>query len=209
MTKLQGIYGVLPSGLSTDDLLEKAKAALSGGIKTLQFRDKKSGYKRALERAKLLRQLTSEFDVTLIINDSVQMAQDAQADGVHLGRDDVLNLTELRVEVGQDFLIGITCRVDAAFAKHALSSGADYVSFGAVFPTSTKPEVPEIGLPRLAKARQLFPDANICAIGGITLENLAEVKTCNPDCVAVISGLFATDDIEATARQMVQIWERH
>jgi len=104
-------------------------------------------------------------------------------------------------------LIGITCRADAAFAKFVLDSGADYVSFGAVWATHSKPEVPEIGLPRLIKARQMFPDANICAIGGINRERLAEVKRAGADCAAVISGLFTAKDIEAEARAMVEAWE--
>lgn len=206
MARLEGIYGILPSGLDTDDLLQRAGQALSGGVRILQFRDKRQGYKRALKRARALRELTESCGATFIVNDSIQLALDSAADGVHLGRDDeALNAEQLR-RIKGDLLVGITCRADAAFAKSVLASGVDYVSFGAIWQTHSKPEVPAIGLPRLAKARQMFPDANICAIGGITAENVADVKRAGADCAAVISGLFAAEDIEAQARRLIEAW---
>ncbi|MBL4774449.1 MAG: thiamine phosphate synthase [Mariprofundus sp.] len=205
-SKLSGVYGILPADLDSADLFSQAEAALKGGLRILQFRDKKQGFKRQLKRAKTLRQLTHDYGALLIINDSVALAQDAKADGVHLGRDDVANLIQLRTQLGDDFIIGITCRADAAFAKSALKDGADYVSFGAVWPTKSKPEVPAIGLDRLLKARQMFPDHHLCAIGGITAENIAQVKAAGVDCAAVISGLFAADDIEAEAAKLIAIW---
>ncbi|MES0372031.1 MAG: thiamine phosphate synthase [Mariprofundaceae bacterium] len=207
MTKaITGIYGILPADLETADLLQRAEAALKGGVKTLQFRDKKQGFKQAVKRGKALRKLTSQYDSKLIINDSIQLAHEVEADGVHLGKGDIDNLLQIRVDAGDELLLGITCRADATFGKHALESGADYLSFGAVFPTRSKSEVPTIGLPRLQKARQLFPDSNIIAIGGITLEAISAVKATGADAAAVISGLFASDDIESTARAMNDIW---
>ncbi len=206
--RVTGIYAILPADLDTGELLEKAEAALKGGVRILQFRDKKHGYKRQIKRAKALRSLTHDYDACFIINDSVALACDADADGVHLGRDDAPNLIQLRNDVGDDFLIGITCRADAAFAQSVLKDGADYVSFGAVWKTHSKPEVPEIGVHRLAKARAMFPDANLCAIGGITVNNIAQVKAAGADCAAVISGLFAADDIQSRASDLVALWNR-
>ncbi|PJA32857.1 MAG: thiamine phosphate synthase [Zetaproteobacteria bacterium CG_4_9_14_3_um_filter_53_7] len=204
--RVSGIYGILPADIDTADLLSKAEAALKGGVSVLQLRDKKQGYKRAIKRARVLRELTLEYGAKLMVNDLVGLAVDAGADGVHLGRDDVPNLIQLRSEVGDDFIIGVTCRSDAAFASVALRDGADYVSFGAVWATTTKPEVPEMGLPRLIKARQMFPDANLCAIGGITVKNVAQIKAAGADCAAVVSGLFGADDIQAQARLLTAIW---
>jgi len=204
--KITGIYGILPSDLETDDLLQRAEAALKGGVKTLQFRDKKKGFKQTLKRAKALKSLTTQYGAALIVNDSLQLAQESGADGVHLGKDDIENLTVLRHDVGDELILGVTCRADAAFGKHAVESGADYLSFGAVFPTTSKPEVPTIGLARLQKARQMFPDANIVAIGGITVEAISAVRSTGVDSAAVISGLFASDDIESTARAMCDAW---
>jgi len=206
-----GVYGILPADIATSELLEKAKASLDGGVLTLQFRDKKQGYKRQLKRAKALRELTGDYGARLIINDSVRLACDAGADGVHLGRDDAPNLIQLRTEVGDDMLIGITCRADAGFAKSVLNDGANYVSFGAIWKTHSKADVPEIGISRLVKARQMFPDATICAIGGIELSNIVQVKAAGADCAAVISGLFAADSasaIQARAETLIELWSR-
>jgi len=203
---ISGIYGILPADIEMIDLLSRAESALKGGVKTLQFRDKKQGYKAALKRGKALRELTTRYSAKLIVNDSIQLAQELEADGVHLGKGDIENLAIVRHDVGSEMILGVTCRADAAFGKHALESGADYLSFGAVFPTTSKPEVPTIGLPRLQKAKQLFPDGNIVAIGGITLEALPAVKSTGVDCAAVISGLFASDDIESTAKAMCDVW---
>ncbi len=203
---IEGIYGILPADLETSDLLQRAEAALKGGVKIVQFRDKKQGYKHALRRSMALRELTARYSAKLIINDSIQLAQEANADGVHLGRGDIENLAVIRHDIGSELILGVTCRADATFGKYALEAGADYLSFGAVFSTTSKPEVPTIGLPRLVKARQLFPGADLVAIGGITLEALPAVKSTGVDSAAVISGLFAMDDIESTARAMCDVW---
>lgn len=204
--RIRGIYGILPADLETEDLLARAEAALKGGVSTLQFRDKKQGFKQALRRAVKLRELTSRYNARLIVNDSIQLARETGADGVHLGRGDIESLAALRSEAGSRLILGVTCRADAAFGKHALEAGADYLSFGAVFPSHSKPEVPAIGLARIQKARQLFPEADIVAIGGITLETLLAVKSTGVDAAAVISGLFAADDIESAAKAMTDRW---
>jgi len=204
---ISGIYGILPADLETQELLKRAEAALKGGVKTLQFRDKKQGFKVALKRGKALKALTARYGAKLIVNDSIQLAHEIEADGVHLGRGDIEDLALIRQNAGEGLILGVTCRADAAFGNHAIESGADYLSFGAVFPTTTKPEVPAIGLPRLQKARDMFPNANIVAIGGISLEAIGAVKSTGVDSVAVISALFAADEVESRARAMVEAWE--
>ncbi len=206
---LSGIYGILPDGLDNEEMLRRAEAAMRGGLRIIQLRDKKLGFKKILQRAQALRELTASYDARLIINDSLQIAVESGADGVHLGREDeCAQLSQIRQQVGDDMLIGITCRADAGFAKFVLDNGANYVSFGAIWTTHSKPEVPAIGLPRLSKARQMFPKANICAIGGINRDRLAGVKAAGADCAAVISGLFAAEDIEAEARALLEIWDK-
>ncbi|MDQ6966654.1 MAG: thiamine phosphate synthase, partial [Mariprofundaceae bacterium] len=153
---IRGIYGILPGGLGTSELLLKAEAALQGGVKTLQLRDKGLGYKDSLKRAKRLCLLTKEYNARFIVNDSLQLAGESGADGVHLGRNDMQSIATMRSEVGDDLLIGISCQADAAFAQYVLGEGADHVSFGAIFSTDSKPDATPIGLPRLSKARQIF-----------------------------------------------------
>ncbi len=203
-----GIYGILPADIDTEILLEKAEAAMLGGVKILQLRDKKTGFKRKLKRANALRELTQRYQTTLIINDSIQLALDSGADGVHLGKEDAPSLNLIRQDVSDDFIVGITARADAAYAKSALQYGADYISFGAVFASKTKADVPVIGLPRLAKACAMFPDAKICAIGGIHLDNLAMIKMAGASYAAVISSLFdgTPQEIQDNATNMVNLW---
>lgn len=206
--RLSGIYGILPADLEEGDMLAGAEAAMRGGVRILQLRDKRQGFKRALARAKALRALTRDFGAICIVNDSIQLAVDSGADGVHLGRSDAPNLTRLRADVGDGLIVGISCQGDAAFALHALEHGASYVAFGAVFPTATKADATVIGPARLAKARQMFPQRNIVAIGGIGPDNLDIVRRAGADCAAVISGLFASEaGIEERAARMVEAWD--
>jgi len=207
MNRIEGIYGILPADLPLDALLKKAEAAMKGGVRALQLRDKKQGFKHLLGRAMRLHELTARFKAKLMINDSVQAALESGAEGVHLGRDDAPNLTRLRAQVGKDLIIGISCKADAAFARHALDAGADYVSFGAIYSTASKASASVIGIDRLAKARRLFPSENIVAIGGIDESNLAEVRAAGADAAAVISGLFEAGDVEACSRRLLGLWQ--
>ena len=208
MSKHTGVYAILPADLDTQTLLEKAESALLGGVRIIQFRDKKSGFKRQLKRATQLRKLTSQHQATFIVNDSLQLALESGANGVHLGRDDVSDVSRIRQQVSSDFIVGITCRADARYAKSALEFGASYVSFGAVFPSTTKADVPVMGLPRLHKACTMFPGSEICAIGGITSEALPAIKASGATYAAVISSLFQGDkkQVQNTAANMIEIW---
>jgi len=203
-----GIYGILPADIETNLLLEKAEAALKGGIKTLQLRDKKLGFKRKLKRVQQLRELTQQYNATLVINDSAQLAKESDADGVHLGKDDVRDLLTMRDDLPDDLIVGITCRADVQFAKMALQHDANYISFGAVFASKTKTDVPEIGVARLAKACAMFPDAKVCAIGGINMDNLVMIKLAGATYAAVISSLFdgSPEAIQTQAENMVNLW---
>ncbi len=211
--RLEGIYGILPADVPDAELLAKARAALEGGVRILQLRDKKTGFKKTLRRARQLREMTETFGAKLIVNDRVQLALEAGADGVHLGRSDMPRSiaalrADLREEGRESLIIGVSCQGDAAFAQHVLDEGADYVSFGAIFPSRTKREAAPIGLPRLAKARKLFPEANICAIGGITLEALPAIRVAGADCAAVSAALFGVEDVRARAETMVRAWSQ-
>lgn len=204
---ISGIYGILPSALVNDLLLQKAEATMRGGVQVLQYRNKKLGFQRARKQCLALRALCDDYHCALVINDSIQLAKHCKADGVHLGREDVTDLTQARRDIGRSVWMGITCRGDAALAQHALSSGADYVSFGAVFATTSKTNVPVIGMPRLQKARDLFPHVTLCAIGGIDATRIPQLKACGVDAVAVISSLFSATDLEKQARLLVTTWE--
>ncbi|MDQ7058112.1 MAG: thiamine phosphate synthase [Ghiorsea sp.] len=118
------------------------------------------------------------------------------------------NLMYIRKDVSDDFIVGITARADAQYAKAAISHGANYVSFGAVFESQTKADVPVIGLPRLTKACSMFPNTPICAIGGITMDNIVMIKAAGASYAAVISSLFdgTAVEIQNNATNMVTLW---
>ncbi len=205
--RIRGIYGILPPDLPDADMLDRARAALEGGVRILQLRDKKAGFAKRLKRLCQLVDIANDFGAMIFANDRLQLALEAGAHGVHLGRSDMeRSLAAMRAEAGRELVIGVSCQGDAAFARHVLNEGADYVSFGAVFPTESKREVAPIGLPRLAKARTLFPEANICAIGGITRESLPAVRRAGADAAAVISALFGAADVRQAARAMRETW---
>jgi len=205
--RLTGIYGILPADLPLKRLLEKAEAALRGGVLLLQLRDKRQTFENGLQRALVLRRLTADYEARLIVNDSLPIALQSSADGVHLGPTDYPDPGRLRREAGEDLIIGISCKADMTFTGRVLDAGADYVSLGALYPTGSKQGIAVIGIERLKKARELFPDANICAIGGITAERLQEVKAAGADCAAMISALFDTVDVEGQARKLTELWD--
>lgn len=207
MKRISGIYGILPADLALDELLRAAGAALDGGVRVLQLRDKQQGIADQIKRAQRLRDLTATYRATLIINDSLPVAVESGADGVHLGPGDGPDVKRLRTRVGKGFVIGVSCKGDTAFADHALAAGADYVSFGAVYPTSSKAGAAVVGVGALAGARKLLPDANIVAIGGIDEGNLAEIKAAGADAAAVIGGLFGGGDVRARAQRLNALWE--
>ncbi|RMH52915.1 MAG: thiamine phosphate synthase [Zetaproteobacteria bacterium] len=183
-----------------------AAAALAGGVRWLQLRDKKQGFRRACRRAKRLAALCADHDARLIVNDSIAVAAEAGACGVHLGRDELPGWQEIDRAHEQGLIVGVTCRGNAQWAQAAAAGGADYLSFGAIFPTHSKPEVPTIGIARLAKARRLFPDAVIVAIGGIDADNIVQIKQAGADAAALISGIFAAGSITERARLLDTLW---
>ncbi|MDQ7010852.1 MAG: thiamine phosphate synthase [Mariprofundaceae bacterium] len=207
MKNITGIYGILPSDLEMEDMLARAESALGGGVRTLQMRDKKQDDSQALKRACALRELTSAYQAMLIINDSIHLALESGADGVHLGRDDIPDLARLRAEAGTSLLIGISCKGDMDLARRALDAGADYLSFGAIFPTASKEDAVSIGLASLHRARAQFADANIVAIGGISKKTLADVKAAGADAAAMIHALFSAGNIKLRATALVAAWE--
>lgn len=207
MTKaIQGIYGILPADLPLEELLAKAEAALIGGIKTLQLRDKGIELGERLSRAEALRAMTRLYNARLIINDDVGLAMACNADGLHVGPGDTHDLKALRVELGREYLLGVSCKESIDAARHALESGADYVSFGAIFPTESKVEAVVCGADILRQARTSLPEANIVAIGGITAERLPEVRAAGADAAAIIGGLFGDENVKGHSNRLIEAW---
>jgi thiamine-phosphate pyrophosphorylase len=185
--KLRGLYAITPE---TGDVERKTRLALEGGVALLQYRQKK----RDLQLARAIVRLGREFRVPVIINDDVELAVELGADGVHLGRDDG-DLAPARKRL-RGKLLGASCYNDAALARAAVKAGADYVAFGSVFPSPTKPTAVRAPLSLFAQALGV----PLAAIGGITLDNAPGLIAAGADLLAVISDLFDAPDIRQRAR---------
>ncbi|MGF1642636.1 MAG: thiamine phosphate synthase [Thiotrichales bacterium] len=177
--------------------LNDIEAALRGGARYLQYRDKRADLPRRLEEARALRALTSKHGVYLIINDDLELAEAVGADGLHLGRDDA-SLAVARGRLGPEAIIGVSCYAQLERAIQAEREGASYVAFGSFFPSPTKPQAERADTSLLAAWR--MRPTPVCAIGGITLENARDLVTAGADMVAVISALWDSANIEETAR---------
>jgi thiamine-phosphate pyrophosphorylase len=186
--KLRGLYAITPE---TPDLVGKVRQALDGGVALLQYRRKR----RDLEEARAVAALARRHRVPLIVNDDVELALELGADGVHLGRGDGDLGAARRRLPGR--ILGASCYNDAELARRAVDAGADYVAFGSVFASPTKPAA--VRAPLALFATEL--EVPLCAIGGITLENAPRLLEAGADLLAVLSDLFDASDIAARAAQ--------
>ena len=191
--KLRGIYAITPEAADTELLLAQVSAALAGGIALLQYRRKAHA---GAQEARALATLCRRSGVPFIVNDSIELALACDADGVHLGRDDGA-LAQARQRLGKK-LLGASCYDSLDQARAAVAAGADYIAFGSVFPSPTKPGAVRAPHALFAEARTL--GVPMIAIGGITLENAPQLLQAGADGLAVISDLFDAPDIAARAR---------
>lgn len=199
---LRGLYAITNG--PRDDLLGACEAALAGGAALLQYRDKSTDAARRLDEARALSTLCRRHDVALIINDDIELALAVQAAGVHLGADDA-DLRHARKILGADAILGASCYDSFERAKIAAEAGADYLAFGAFFPSPTKPNTRHAEIDILRRAAELgLPRV---AIGGITTDNAASLIAAGADCLAVISALFGANDVRAAARRFSTLFE--
>ena len=182
----------LPPGRNLFDAVEEA---LQAGVTLVQYREKNGPGKGMLEKARSLIALCHKYNVSLLVNDRIDIALLSGADGVHLGQDDI-PVAEARRLAGEDFLIGATAHnVEEALAAEA--AGVDYLGCGAVFATHTKKDTVPLGLDGLQAIRQAV-HIPIAGIAGITTENYQQVLATGADGVAVVSGILGADSISDT-----------
>ena len=204
-SRCRGLYAITDALLIPDDRLALAvEQAILGGARLIQYRDKHADPVRRLAQVRALNAVCRRHEVALIVNDDVELAAQAGAAGVHVGKDDPA-LARARARLGGDALIGVSCydRLDLALA--AADEGADYVAFGAFFPSPTKPtEIrASIELLRAARAALRVP---IVAIGGITPDNAPLLLEAGTDALAVVSGVFGQPDIQDAARRYAALF---
>ena len=184
--KLRGLYAITPAG---PDVVEKVRQALEGGIALLQYRRKEEASR---DEAAALLALARRHRVPFIVNDDIELALAIGADGVHVGRGDGDAAAARRRMHGK--LLGVSCYDRLDLARSAVAAGADYVAFGSVFASPTKPAAVRAPL-------ALFSQVGVpaCAIGGITLANAPQLIAAGADLLAVISDLFDSRDIARQA----------
>ncbi len=200
LKSLPGLYVILDTeALKGRRHIEAARQAIRGGATAIQLRDKLLSKRELLPIARQLKSLCAEQNALFIINDHLDLALAADADGLHLGQED-LPLREARKLLAMDRLLGGSARtVDEA--KSAEADGADYVAVGSIYPTTSKEEAVVVGLERLRQVRQAV-SLPLVAIGGISAANAAGVIAAGASSVAVISAVLHADDIEAAAGEI-------
>ena len=204
---ISGLYVIVgPDATRDRPVVEVAEAALRGGARVLQLRDKTGDRGDVLPIAVRLQELCHDHDALFFINDDIALGFASDADGVHLGQSD-LPVGVARRILAPGKLIGRSNNSDAEVVE-SVSMGVDYVAVGAVFPTTTvgKGARHAIGLDGIRRARDLT-DVPLVTIGGINESNVAGVMKAGADCVAVISAVTMADDPEAAARRLVDAIE--
>jgi len=198
---LNGLYVLTDSKIHAhSDWAERVELAILGGANVIQLRDKQLSDEALMPTALLLKQICVDYDVTFIINDRVTLAKKIQADGVHIGQHDS-SLCDVRDYLGSHFLIGVSCYKHLFSALRAQNLGADYVAFGSVFPSSTKPGAPRCPLSVISKAHALLK-IPICAIGGITANNSQYALKAGASLIAATHSVFNAHDPMAAANKL-------
>jgi len=197
-----GLYGVTPDWDDLDRLALAIVAAARGGLKVLQWRHKTCPAPRMIGMAREVKRVCQANGVLLMINDHWRVAEAIGADGVHVGRDDD-SPTAVRTALGPNALIGASCYGDLDRARAMLAQGVDYIAFGAMYVSGTKPQAQPIDHQILTQAKALVAQegssAKVVAIGGITVNNAPPLIAAGADSLAVVGGLFMSEDIEASA----------
>lgn len=207
MNRLQrGIYLITEhERIGFGRLISLAESIIPAGIAALQYRNKIADATQRRDEAGQLRALCKQYAVPFFVNDDPALALETGADGVHLGREDG-DCNSARIQVGPDLQIGISCYNELTRTEMAVQQGADYIAFGAMFPTRTKNNTTtaSVDLIREAKRRYTVP---VVAIGGITPENCVPVIEAGADLLAVISSVWLAPDPQNVIHKFNQLMD--
>ena len=202
---ISGLY-LITDDSAPDLLYQRLAAALRGGVRIVQYRDKNRCGAEQQQIATKLRQLCHKHHALFIINDSVELAQHCRADGVHLGQNDG-SIAAARAVLGQRAIIGVSTRTEE-MARRAEQQGADYIGVGSVYPTETKHDAVHIGLSGLRTIRKAVK-LPIVAIGGINTDGLADVIEAGADAAAVVSAVMADPQPMTAAHELALQFRRN
>ena len=202
-TPLRGVYLITPQPPAPVRAI--VAAGLRGGVRMVQFRIKEGSTAENYALACELLALCRQYNALFIVNDDIALCRQLGADGIHLGAED-RPLEEARRLLGPSAIIGASCYNELERAHHAQAQGANYVAFGAVYSSSTKPDACHADLALFQQARNSL-QVPVCAIGGITPDNAAPVVAAGADLLAVIQGISAAPDPEAAANQLCALFK--
>ena len=203
--EIKGLYAITDTAnLSSELMLTRTEEILRAGAKLLQYRNKQANENTRIAEAEQLLDLCRKYSVPLIINDDISLAVQIGADGVHLGKTDS-SIANARERLGNKAMVGCSCYNDLDRAQLVSKSGADYIAFGAFFPSPTKPGAAHATADIIQTAKQKF-DLPVVAIGGITPENGQSLIAAGADMLAVISGLYASNDPFNTTKQYIKMF---
>ena len=195
------LYGVTDRRWTGDrTLMEQIEEALRGGVTMIQLREKTLSEAEFVREAVLVRELCHRYGVPLIVNDNVEAALKSGADGVHVGQSD-MEAGDVRRKLGAEKIIGVSVQT-VEQAVLAQERGADYLGAGAVFPTDSKMDACEVSHETLRQICEAV-DIPVIAIGGINKDNVKELSGSGICGIAVISAIFAKEDIERAARELL------
>lgn len=201
---INGLYAITPELENTSDLLDKTRQVLEGGAQFIQYRNKSANRILLREQAGLLLQLCREYTIPLIINDYLDLTIEIGADGLHVGQHDAA-IAKARNQLGDNKIIGASCYNNLGLSLQAEKEGADYVAFGAFFPSLTKPNTVSVTMNFIAEAKNKIT-APIVGIGGIRLTNAKKVIQSGCVAIAVCNDLFQSGNIKAKAAQYAQLF---
>ena len=199
MNRIHGLYAVTPDDADSARLAEHVRAALEGGTRIVQYRNKVADAPLRRYQATALCGLCRAHGAALIVNDDVDLAIAVEADGVHLGGEDG-SIAAARARLGPHKLLGASCYRSLDNAARAIADGADHIAFGSFFVSTVKPGAVRSTPSILTEARQKF-GVPVVAIGGITLDNAPTLINEGADSVEVITALFSAPDIARAARE--------
>lgn len=188
--------------MTSDHIEEGVELAIKGGVTVVQLREKECSGREFLEIAHSIKAITDAYEIPLIINDRVDIAQAVDADGVHLGQKDI-PAAVARELLGPDKIIGVSA-YNAELALRAQKDGADYIGVGDVFGTATKSDTHHVSLEELAKIRNVV-EIPMVAIGGVNTENVGRLAGIGVNGVAVISAVLGAKNITEAAEEMVRL----
>lgn len=196
------VYLVTDPGMGLKrGLAETVRLSLEAGVRTVQLRDKEASTRKLLDDASTLLALCRKHGATFLVNDRVDVAMAAGADGVHLGQDDMPADAARRL-LGRDAVIGVSVRTEEE-ARRAAEDGADYMAANLVYPTATKTDLPDPLGPEGIRELRSACGLPLVAIGGIDAGNAAEVIGAGADGLAVVSAIMAAEEPASAAARLL------